>query len=248
MNIYNNSTIGNNTYPTNAVFTGIETSTLQVDSTFIIQGAQKGGILVCEDNNNDIGEINLGTQNMALVSDKNNTGLPIWTDSVTLNSATLNGLNLNGVLTGDLLVGSGGGAVGRLPIGTADYALFSNGSTVGWQSLTALNQYLTFAGSANNILQASNPIASSSSMTVTNGRRYKIHITGNLITSVPVSLSYSIAASVIETITFTGSNAVAITHIFTAASTGNLLVTLAGFTGVVTLATILNIKFIMSEF
>lgn len=228
MNIYNNSTIGTNTYPTNATFTSVETTSLQIDSTFIIQGAQKGGILVCEDNNNDIGQIDIGLQNMVLASDANNTGLPIWTNSVTLNTGTFNGLNLVGVANGDLLVGSGTNSIGRLPIGLDDQVLFSNGTTVGWQSLSALNNYLFFAGSGGNIPTSTGVIYTNSSIGLTANRRYKISVAGQLTTTALVQLTVSIPSIFARNGTYDGDGDVSIMFIYIPASTGALTLQISG--------------------
>jgi len=52
----------------------------------------------------------------------------------------------------------------------------------------------------------------------------------------------------VDSVTCTGTNPIMISYIFTASSTGPLLITLAGLTGVVTTATLQNIVFALELF
>lgn len=228
MNIYNNSTAGTTaSYPQNATFSTIETGTLQIDSTFIIQGATKGGLLVCEDNTNDIGQINLGDKNFLLASDKTATDLPVWVNDITINKITSNLYNYVGITTGDLLVGEATGNLGRLPAGTADQVLFSDGTNLGWQSLTALNKFLQPTGTFT-LNDSPTTAYTDNSLAVTAGRRYRIIFNCQINLTALTQLSFTLTGYHSRNGTYTATGDACAVFIFSVVSDGFLPIVVSG--------------------
>lgn len=104
-------------------------------SSLTINGGTKGDVLIIADNNGMVDGIALGSTNHVFVANAGNNGLPGYTDALNINTLTSNDIKINGVLTGDLLVGSTGDFIQRLPIGASGLILTSNGSNVQWQPL-----------------------------------------------------------------------------------------------------------------
>jgi hypothetical protein len=235
MNIYYDSNYASqSSLPTTATFQSITTNGL------IIPAANNGDILIA-DSNHEVDGVAIGPVNYVLQS---NGTIPQWTNAITMNTVSSVEYIIPGTSHGDLLTVNGSSALERVPIGTAGSYLISTGSEFQWNA----NQFYSNTGSSNNIPQNSTPIASTSSLSVVNGFRYRLQITGKLITQVSVALSFSLAATTIDTYTFDNSQGILINYIFTASSTGPILITLAGLTGVVTTASLFNIYFTLELF
>lgn len=221
MNIYNTSNTSGNTYPTNATFTNLGATNLEVLSSFSIAGAQKGDILICEDTTNDIGALELGPQNYVLVSDKNNSDLPLWDDSVTLNIGQFNELKLVGVNAGDLLAGSGANQIGRLPLGLANQVLFSNGTELGWQYLSDLNNSIYIAGPLT-IPTSTATIWSSSAINVIVNREYKITFNAQLTLTALTQITCEISGIFARNGTYSANGDLNVMFVYLATATGPL--------------------------
>ncbi len=235
MNIYYSSEYNSQaSLPSTATFQAITTNSLT------IPGANNGDILIA-DSNHQVDGIAIGPVNYVLRSDGT---LPQWTNTITMNTVQTTDLIIPGTVHGDLFTVDNVNTFERVPIGGTNSKLISTGSEYQW----GINQFFTAPGSSNNIPQTSAPLASTISMSITSGLRYRLQISGNLITSVPVALSYSLGGTLVDSVTCTGTNPIMISYIFTASSTGPLLITLAGLTGVVTTATLQNIVFALELF
>ena len=228
-NIYYDSNYSSQvSLPSNATFQSITTNGL------VIPKANNGDILIT-DSNHAVSGLTIGPVNYVLQS---NGSQPQWSNTLNLNTVTSTAYIIPGTSVGDLFTVNGANTLIRVPLGSGNSKLISGGGQFNW----AMNQLYTNAGSLNNIPQNSGPIFSTTSMSVSNAYRYRLVITGKLVTSVPVALSLSVAATGIDSYTFSNTNTIYIQYIFNATFTGPLLITLSGFTGVATLASLYNMQ------
>jgi hypothetical protein len=244
MNIYNSSTFGSNSLPANVTFTNVQAGEVQISGGLAIQGASRGDILICENTTSDIGGLELGPQNYVLQA---GATLPQWTNSINLNTATLNGLNLVGVQAEDLIVGSGGGNIGRLPIGAANQVLFSNGTEIGWQNLNALNQaYYSFGTSGN--ISDTTTVLYSTTKNVIAGRRYRLTLNGQLTMIALTQITFEIPGVIGRNGTYSASGDVNVIIIWTANTTGSITLRVAGETTTGNTASLVAVNILCEEF
>ena len=152
MNIYRDSSFAykeaDANLPADATFESITTSNL------IVPTGQKGDILTFEEGGVLTG-VAIGPQNYVVTSDISGTGLPRYSNALTLNSLTTTSFSIPETQNGDLLVMNGSQHSTRLPIGAAGYILTSNGATPQWQPLVLTNNrsfgfFSFFSGTLNN--------------------------------------------------------------------------------------------------
>lgn len=179
MNIYNNSTAGASiSYPQTSTFSDITTSTIEITTGLNIQNAQKGGLLCCEDNSGNIGQINLGPQNYVFISNLAGSNLPEWSNQINVNDITTNLITYNGTTRGDLLVCEATSNVGRLPIGPSNTVLYSNGLDVGWQSINSSHYFLSVPSLIIGPTYAR--LYGVATMPTISGRRYRLCFSGQI--------------------------------------------------------------------
>jgi len=235
MNIYNDSQATSATnYPPAPTFTTIDTQNILVRNGLEITGATKGGILMCEDNLNNIGELVLGPQDYVMASDKLNSGLPIWTNALTLNAITTNQIKIPTVVQGDLLVGQNTNYLGRLPRGAVDTVLFSDGANLGWLPRSAGNSYYTNAGTANNIpVNVVGLIFNAIALDVFIGKRYKITVNARVLSQANTSFSLTFNGFAVSVFNYLWDNDMSRVFIYTAIATGFVQIQLTGSTNIV---------------
>lgn len=249
MNIYNDSQATSSTnYPPAPTFTTIDTNNILISNGLEISGATKGGILICEDNLNNIGELVLAGQDFVLASDLNNTGLPIWRNNLTLNEVITNQIKIPTVTGGDLLVGQNSNYLGRLPIGPVDTVLFSDGTNLGYLPRSAGNSYYENAGTGNNIpLNVSNIIFNAIAMDFFIGKRYKITVSGRIQSQGSTVFQLLFNGTTIANFTYLWDNDMSRTVIYTSPGTGTVNLQLTGFANIVN-SSILNFIVTSEEF
>lgn len=235
MNIYYDSQSTSSTsYPTNPTFTTIDTQDVIIRNGLQISGATKGGILICENNLNDIGELVLAAQDFVLASDLNNTGLPIWRNNLNLNEIQTNQIKIPTVIQGDLLVGQNSNYLGRLPIGPVDTVLFSDGTNLGYLPRSAGNSYYSNAGTGNNIpLNTSGLIFNAIGLDFFVSKRYKLTISGRVQSQANTAFLLTFNGNNIASFSFNGDSDMSRTVIFTAFATGTTNIQLTGFANIV---------------
>ena len=233
MNIYNDSQFSSQaSYPTTASFQNINTENIVISNSLSINGAQKGQILICEDNTNDIGGLDLGDQDFILCSDKNNTDLPIWRNDITVNKITTNLISNIGVQPGDLLVGDQitPTNIARLPIGPNGYILFSNGVEPGWQSLQSLYSSFYFPGSLNNVSNVLSIIVGGNGLSLTAGQQYLATVSARVVLSGTAAFTLKLSSTPITTFNYSGSSDMSRSFLFTSPSAGAILIEVEGLT------------------
>jgi len=180
MNIYNDTQGAQSSYPTNPIFNSV-----QITNSLTLNGLSKGDLLFVQDNTNDVAGLAVGDQDMVLTSDKNNSGIPEWKDTLKLNVVELNDLKITGLVQGDILCG---GAtvpfISRLPVGADNQILYSNGTEIGWQSKNVGKHAFYYAGSANNISSVLAPSVGGNGFSLTSGRLYKMTVSAQIDSAV----------------------------------------------------------------
>lgn len=235
MNIYNDSNaVSQTSYPTNPIFTNIDTQDVIIRNNLQITGASLGGLIMCEDNLNNIGELVLGPQDFILASDKNNTSLPIWRNNISLNEIQTNQLKIPTIVQGDLLVGQNTNYLGRLPCGAFDTVLYSDGSNLGWLSTTSGNTFYNNAGVPNNItLNVLSVIYSVSALDFIAGKRYRINISGRVASQGTTGFILTFNGATIAVFNYIYDNDMSRTVIYNPAITGSVTLELQGLTNIV---------------
>lgn len=226
MNIYNDSN-STTQYPANPIFQSIYTDGLS------IKNLQKGSILFGENNTEDVGALVLGPQDYVLQSDAANTGIPIWKNTVKLDYAEMNDLKLTGLVKGDLLVGGDDFPfVSRLPCGTNNQILYSNGVELGWQDKTVGNHYFYFAGGSNNISNVLGPVVGGNGFSLTSGRLYKMTLSAQLDSAVETVHQLWLNSVQVPNLFFLydGRADMSKTFLYTAAASGALFIELRSAT------------------
>lgn len=248
MNIYNDSQATSATnYPTSATFTNIETQDVIIHNNLKITGATKGGIIICENTQNDIGELVLGPQDFVLAADQV-SGLPIWRNNIIMNEIQTNQLKIPTIVQGDLLVGQNTSFMGRLPRGAVDTVLFSDGSNLGWLPRSAGNSFYENVGSANNIpLNTVGTIFNSNGLDLFAGKRYKFTISARILSQAATSFSLLINTFPIAVFNYVFNGDMSRTILYTAGSTGSVQIELTGSTDIVN-SSILNFIITSEEF
>ncbi len=230
MNIYNDSQATSSTnYPTSATFTNIDTQDLIIRNGLRITGATKGGIVICENNLNDIGELVLGPQDFVLAADQV-SGLPIWRNNIIMNEIQTNQLKIPTITRGDLLVGQNTSFMGRLPIGANDTVLFSNGTDVGWLSPNSRNSFYFNPGTNNNVpLNVIGIIFNSTTLTLIIGKRYKISVTARILSQGNTSFDLAFNGTSVAVFNYLNDNDMSRNILYTA-TTINVIINLNGTT------------------
>lgn len=231
MNIYNDSQSTSTTsYPPAPTFTTVDTQNVIIRNGLQITGATKGGVLICENTSNDIGELVLGPQDFVMASDLNNTGLPIWRNNLILNEITTNQIKIPGVVQGDLLVGQNTNYLGRLPIGSNDQVLFSNGTNIGWLSPNARNSYYYNAGTNNNVpFNVIGIVFNSTTLNLIIGKRYKITVSARISSLADTNFDLAFNGTSVAIFNYLFNNDMARTFLYTA-TTVNVIINLNGQT------------------
>jgi hypothetical protein len=242
MNIYNSSNLNSNNN-----FGDLQVGNLDITGGLTINGASRGDILICENNTNDIGGLELGLQDMVLCSDRNNTGIPIWRNNITLNTLNCNDININGVQVGDLLVGGAQSAIARLPVGLDNQVLFSNGAQLGWQSLSVLNNSIYVNGPLS-LPETTQVIYTNNTINVISGRDYKITLNAQITLTDLVQLSFNVNNIFSRNGTYNSNGDVNIMFIYQALSTGALTLTLSGQVTPTESATLTALTITVEEF
>lgn len=231
MNIYYDSQSTSSTsYPTSAVFTNIDTQDVIIRNGLQITGLTKGGILIGENNLNDVGELVLGPQDFILASDATGSGLPIWRNNIVLNELQTNQIKIPTIARGDLLVGENTSFMGRLPIGANDTVLFSNGTDVGWLSPNSRNSYYFNAGTNNNVpFNVIGIVFNSTTLNLIIGKRYKITVSARILSLANTSFDLAFNGTSVAVFNYLYDNDMARTFLYTA-TTVNVIVNLNGQT------------------
>jgi hypothetical protein len=230
MNIYFDSSIGGSqTLPPNSSFVNLETNELIVHSGIAIDGLNKGSILICENNTNDIGQLLLGPDNYIL-SSNTTTDLPEWRNYIkSLDYIETNNIKIPSLQQGDILLGLNTQFLGRLPANQPNSYLHSDGGgAVGWQSASFNSQHLAIAGPTSIPQGLPVLVLSSNAFNLVIGRRYKFTVSAkiNCNSVVVFNLGFSGVNQVNFGYSYSGD--MHRTFLYTSAIDGPLLVELYG--------------------
>lgn len=233
MNIYNNSQAqSESNYPPQITSTTIDTQDIIVRNGLQITGATKGDLLICEDNSNNIGGLQLGPNNYVLQADSA-SGLPIWRNFINVNEVQTVSLKIPGIVQGDLLVGQNTEFLGRLPCGANDTVLFSDGGQLGWLPRSAGNSYVGVPGPTAIPLNTASNIISIFGLDLSAGKRFKLTVSGNVDSSANTNFVLSLNGSQIAGFSYVFNADMHRTIIYTAPVSGAVSVVVSAFSNTI---------------
>ncbi len=140
----------------------------------------------------------------------------------TFTSVTTNSLIIPAAQNGDLLFANANHEVNGLAIAPKGLYLISNGTTPTYAPRQLYVNNGTSFGTSSVV------IFSTASLSVENGYRYRIMITGILTTAVATTLNLGVAGTPVRTYNYSSSTGVCIDYFHNATFSGPLLVTLNG--------------------
>lgn len=230
MNIYfDSSKSGSNNLPATGNFTNLETNTLLIHSELKIDGLNKGDILICGDNNNNIDGLLLGP-NDYILSSNTTSSLPEWRNFIkNLSYIETNNIRMPSIGQGDLLLGLNTGYFGRLPANQPNSFLHSDGAgAVGWQSANFNSQHLVIAGPTSIPQGLPVLVLSSNAFNLVIGRRYKFTVSAKINCNSVVVFNLGFAGVNQVNFGYSYSGDMHRTFLYTSAIDGPLLVELYG--------------------
>ena len=244
MNIFNDSNYSSQSaMPSDATFNSMTSNNI------VIPASTPGDVLFIG-NQKQITGLQIGPNKYLLES---NGSQPAWTNALDINSIKSTQYTIPGTTHGDLFTVNNLNNLERVPIGASGDILTSNGTEFFWQALDLPNplniqnltltngtlslsnsviadpnkQYFYVAGTGGNINSSgSTPV--NGFVNVINGRIYKVHYWGKMVSAVPVSLSLALNGLIVDTFTNDGTSPISFVLIWAAPTTGAISVAVNG--------------------